>query len=73
VRAYWCKEVGIPERCEATFRGIDGRALLKNVDVAWMEARGIPHDHAIAAFKDIERLRGMAQEAGLFTKLWWWL
>jgi hypothetical protein len=61
VRAHWCKEVGIPEHCEAAFRGIDGRALLKNVDVVWMEAHGIPHNHAIAAFKDIERLREMAQ------------
>jgi hypothetical protein len=55
----------------AAFRGIDGKALLKNVDVAWMEAHGIPHDHAATAFEDIERLRRMAQEAGFFTRLWW--
>jgi hypothetical protein len=42
MRAHWCKEVGIPERCEAAFRGIDGMALIKIIDVTWMEACGIP-------------------------------
>jgi hypothetical protein len=52
----WCKNVGIPEH-RLAFRGITGKTLIKEVDVMWMESRGIPHGSAVIAFKDIERLR----------------
>lgn len=31
--------------------GIDGVALIKKVDVAWMESHGIPHDIAAITFE----------------------
>jgi hypothetical protein len=69
----WCKNAGIPDHRWA-FEGIDGRALIKDVDEAWMKLRGIPHRLAVTVFEQhIKRLRQMAHEAGFFTRLRWWI
>jgi hypothetical protein len=57
VQVCWCKNAGIPEYWRA-FEGIDGRALIREVDMARMEARGIPHRLAVTVFdQHIRRLR----------------
>jgi len=53
------------------FKGIDGRRLIKEVDVEWMERHGIPHGFALHSNDDIERLRKKATEAGILEKIWW--
>jgi hypothetical protein len=50
VQVCWCKNAGIPEH-QWAFEGINGRALIKKVDKAWMESRGIPHGLAVTVFE----------------------
>jgi hypothetical protein len=73
VRVCWCKNAGIPEHRWA-FEGIDGKGLIKEIDETWMKMRGIPHGLAVTVFEQhIKRLRQMTQDAGIITRLWWWI
>ena len=52
VQMCWTKNVGI-HRYSDVFKGIDGKRLLREVDVRWMVERGIPEANAKIAFEDI--------------------
>lgn len=71
VQVCWCRSAGVPEYYRE-FEGIDGRTLIKNIDEAWMKSHNIPHGLAVTVFhQHIERLRQMAQNAGIFTRIYW--
>lgn len=52
VQMCWCKNVGI-HRYSQIFEGVNGKKLLKEIDVKWMIDRGIPETNAKIAFEDI--------------------
>ncbi|MFA5039698.1 MAG: hypothetical protein WC732_08505 [Candidatus Omnitrophota bacterium] len=56
VQFCWTKNTGILEHWRV-FEEVSGETLIKEVDVKWMEDRGIPYGAAATAFIDIERMR----------------
>ena len=62
VQLCWCSNVGLSEYSHL-FDGIDGKRLMKEVDVEWMVSRNIRRGSALVAFEEIEKLRILASDS----------
>lgn len=73
VQVCWCQDAGISGHCQE-FKDVDGRTLIREVDEAWMKAHNIPQERADRVLKRyIKPLRVLAQNAGFFTRIYWWI